>query len=253
MEQKMSDFSSASTIETLNDHVSVRQFNDQPIADDMLLTMLEAARRSPTSSNLQTYSIVVVKDQQTKKELAAVAGNQRHIETCPVFFALCADISRLELVGEMHDKPYCGGLESTLIASIDASLVGMSLSLAAESLGLGTVMIGSMRNNPPEAARLLGLPQGVYVVFGLCVGWPEEVPPQKPRLPQDVVIHYERYSTDDIHGKLQAHDAELAEHYREMQRDTPDAAWTGTTANNNATKRRPELRRQLQELGFKLE
>ena len=244
-----------SVIETLNNHVSVRDFTNAPLDDETLGKMLQAARRSPTSSNLQTYSLVVVRDQETKKELAAIAGNQRHIETCPVFVALCADLSRLKLACELQKKPYAGNLERSLVATVDAALVGMSLSLAAESLGLGTVMIGAIRNDPTEAARLLGLPEGAYVVYGLCIGWPEERPPQKPRLPEELVIHYERYNTDrdTTVERLQAHDKDLAEHYRSLGRETPDAAWTGTTARIASSPRREYLRQVLTDLGLNLD
>ncbi|MFN2161584.1 MAG: nitroreductase family protein, partial [Candidatus Promineifilaceae bacterium] len=82
--------------ETMNNHVTVRFFNGDPIPDGMLGAILEAARRSPTSSNMQTYSIVVVRDPARRKVLARIAGNQKHIETCDVFLAFCADIHRLE-------------------------------------------------------------------------------------------------------------------------------------------------------------
>jgi FMN reductase (NADPH) len=242
-------------IETLNNHVSVRDFTDAPLDDETLFKILRAARRSPTSSNLQTYSLVVVCDQDTKKKLAAIAGNQRHIETCPVFIALCADVSRLKLACNLHGKTYVGNLERSLVATVDAALVGMSLSLAAESLGLGTVMIGAIRNDPLAAARLLGLPDGAFVVFGLCIGWPEERPPQKPRLPEELVIHFERYDTDreSTVERLQAHDRDLAEHYRSLGRETPDAAWTGTSARIASTVRRPFLRQVLTDLGLSLD
>lgn len=242
-------------IETLNNHVSVRDFSDRPLNDETLEKMLEAARRSPTSSNLQTYSLVVVRDRETKKKLSEIASNQRHIVTCPVFVALCADVSRLKLACELQGTTYAGNLERSLIATVDAALVGMSLSLAAESLGLGTVMIGAMRNDPTEAARLLGLPDGVFVVYGLCIGWPKERPPQKPRLPVELVIHRERYNRkrDATIAGLQAHDSDLAEHYRSLGRETPDAAWTGTAAKQGATPRRPFLRQVLTDLGFDLE
>ncbi len=71
-----------SVIDTLNKHVTVRFFTGEPVSDEMLHSILNAARRSPTSSNMQSYSIVVVRDAGKKKKLAELAGNQKHIETC---------------------------------------------------------------------------------------------------------------------------------------------------------------------------
>lgn len=240
-------------IDTLNSHVSIRHYTEADIDENTLRKMLNAARRSPTSSNMQAYSLVVVRDHETKQKLAVLGGNQRHIETCPVFVAVCADISRLETACQMHDTTLARNTENLLVATVDAALVGMSLSTAAESLGLGTVMIGGMRNHPQEVAQLLDLPDGAFVVFGMCIGWPAKHPPQKPRLPEDLIIHYERYNTEDVEQKLRDHNAELADHYRSQGRNTPDAAWTGVMADKFSTPRRPDLKTILEKLGFRFE
>ncbi|MHA2252852.1 MAG: nitroreductase family protein, partial [Candidatus Kariarchaeaceae archaeon] len=138
------DIDSSSVLETLNKHVSIREYLDKPIPDELLHKMFLAARRSPTSSNLQAYSFVVVRETETKKELARLAGNQKHVETCGAFVAICADIARLEKACEIHSKSLGKGLENTIVAVVDAALAGMSLATVAESFGLGTVMIGGM-------------------------------------------------------------------------------------------------------------
>ncbi|MCA9838950.1 MAG: NADPH-dependent oxidoreductase [Trueperaceae bacterium] len=243
---------SQSVIDTLNNRVSIRFYTDEPIEDALLERILQAARRAPTSSNMQTYSIIVVKNPEVKKQLAVLAGNQKHIEVCPVFLAFCADIHKLEVALHMHGHELKKSLETTLVASVDASLVGMSVQTAAESLGLGSVMIGSMRNHPKEVAELLGLPQGVYVVYGMCLGWPDktQVPPQKPRLPQDLIIHKERYNSSDIRGTIDAHNKELAEHYESLGRNLDEAAWSGPIAQRLHKPVREELRKTLESMGF---
>jgi len=242
-------------IDTLLSHVSIRQYRPDPIPQPMLTAILEAARRSPTSSNMQAYSFVVVLDQATKAQLAELAGNQRHVAECPVFVAVCADISRLQRAAEIHGASLAQNTENTLVATIDAAIAGMSLATAAESFGLGTVMIGGMRNHPAEAAQLLGLPDGVYIVYGMCLGWPDEaqIPPQKPRLPADLIIHYERYDTSDTADKLREHDTELREHYELLGRNGNHAAWTGIIADKFSTPKRPDLRTTLEKMGFSFE
>ena len=238
------------TIQTLIDHVTVRDFADKPLDDETVLTLLRAARRSPTSSNMQTYSMVVVRDQSVKQQLADLAGGQKHIITCPVFVALCADTNRLRQVCEYHDTTPTSGLELTMIATIDASLVGMSLTSAAESMGLGAVMIGGMRNDPVRAAKLLGLPPGVFVTYGLCLGWPASRPQQKPRLPEEMVIHFEQYNNADAHDLIKEHNAEMAEHYRSLGRETPDDAFSQPIANRVSKPVRTHLRSALESLGL---
>jgi len=233
-------------------HVTIRAFTDRPVSDELVQTLLNAGRRAPTSSNYQTYSIMVVRNPETKKQLAVLAGNQKHVETCPVFFAFCADISRLEFACEMHGKPLVKSLETTLVSSIDAALVGMSIQTAAESFGLGAVMIGGMRNHPRQVAELLGFPSGVYVAFGMCIGWPEpsQIPSQKPRLPADLVIHYEQYNTNDPRDLLEQYDRDLAVHYGGQNRNLNAAAWTGVIADRLSKPRRPNLRPELETMGF---
>lgn len=242
-------------LESMMQRVSVRHYRPEAIADDLLYTILNAARRSPTSSNLQAYSLIVVKDSAKKQALAKLSGDQEHIETCPVFVAICADTYRLEQAAQLHDAHLGKNFENFLVASVDAALVGMSIQTLAESFGLGGVMIGGMRNHPKEVAELLGLPEGVYVVYGLCLGYPddEKQAPQKPRLPEQVVIHEERYQTEGLAEQLSAHDEELAAHYRRLGRNQHNAAWTGVIAHKFSKPSRPHLRQTLESMGFVLD
>lgn len=238
--------------ETQRQHVTIRAFEDKPIPDGMVQTLLDAGRRAPTSSNYQTYSIVVVKNQAVKKQLAELAGGQKHVETCPVFMAFCADIRRLEVACDMHGETLAKSLETSLVSTVDASLVGMSVMTAAESFGLGVVMIGGMRNYPRKVADLLGFPPGVYVVYGMCLGWPiaEKVPAQKPRMPEALIVHYEQYDTSDPREKISQYDKELAIHYNVQARNLDEHAWSGVTARQVGQPRRVELRKTLEDMGF---
>lgn len=238
--------------DTMLNHVSIRKYNGDPIPNGMLNTILEAARRSPTSSNMQAYTFVVVRNQETKDKLAVLAGNQKHINTCDVFIAICADVHRLEFACDMHDTSLHKNLENFLVSSVDAAIAGMSLATAAESFGLGTVMIGGMRNHPKDVAEVLNFPDGVYCVYGLCIGVPDadKIPPQKPRLPKNLVIHHETYNHSDPTDDITAHDTELAEHYRKLGRNLNDAAWSGVMADKFSKPKRQAMRQTLEDMGF---
>jgi len=242
-------------IDQLNKHVSIRHYKDQDIDDDMLMTILNAARRSPTSSNMQTYSIVVVRNPEVKKELAVLTGGQKHVELCPVFLAFCADINRLSAVCEFHGQSLSKNLETTLVSSIDAALVGMSVQTAAESFGLGGVMIGGIRNNPKEAAELLKLPKGVYITYGMCLGWPKDdlIPDRKPRLAEHIVIHQESYQVGNIAAEIKTYNEQLKVHYEAQNRNLSDDAWSGHIAKKQETPNRPKLRETLESMGFSVD
>jgi nitroreductase len=244
----------SSTLDVQNQHVTIRSFTNEDIPEKMLTDILEAGRRAPTSSNMQAYSIIVVKDPEVKKELAVLAGNQSHVESCPVFLAFCADMHRLKKACELHEVEMTNNLETFLISTIDASLVGMSVQTGAESMGLGAVMIGAMRNHPDQVAKLLGLPPHVYVTYGMCLGWPvkQDIPPQKPRLPKELVIHNEKYDQSNPIDHIKVHDEVLAQHYVSLGKNLHAAAWSGVIARNLRGSMRPKNLQILADLGFNI-
>lgn len=178
-------------------HRSVRAFRPDPVPAGTLETLVAAAQSAATSSNLQTWSVVAVGDAARRARLARIAGNQTHVERCPLFLAWIADLSRLDRLGQAEGRDMVGlpYTESLLLAVIDAALAAQNAVVAAESLGLSTVYIGALRNDPEAVARELGLPPRAFATFGLCVGHaaPDEAGAVKPRLPQSMVLHRERY------------------------------------------------------------
>jgi nitroreductase len=183
-------------LDALRAHRSIRRFTQEPVTDEELQAILTTAQRSSTSSNVQAYSVIVVHDQDTKAKLAELCGNQRQVADCPVFLAFCADLNRARVVCEAAGyefKPRF--IEYLLVAAIDATIFGQTTLAAAEAIGLGGCMIGAARNHPFELAEILGLPPLVFVVFGMTLGHPDlsRTPPQRPRLPWDALVHYERY------------------------------------------------------------
>jgi nitroreductase len=197
-------------IAVLLSHRSVRGYRPDALPTGTLETLIAAAQSAATSSNLQTWSVVAVTDPTKKAALAKVASNQKHIEQCPLFLVWLADVSRNQRLGEqegvtLETMPH---QETFLVAAIDAALAAQNATVAAESLGLSTVYIGALRNNPQEVAKIVGLPAGVFGVFGMCVGYaaPTAVNEVKPRLPQDVVVHREVYDVANEQEQRAAYD-----------------------------------------------
>ncbi|MCB9445656.1 MAG: NADPH-dependent oxidoreductase [Ardenticatenaceae bacterium] len=242
--------------QTLNQHASVRKFTGEPVPDGMLHAILDAARRSPTSSNMQTYSIIIVRSPETRQKLAVLAGDQKHVEQCDVFVGFLADLHRLDVASQMHGETLTKNLETTLVATIDAALVGMSVQTAAESFGLGAVMVGAMRNHPQAVADLLGFPSGVYMVYGMSIGWPAEdavAAELKPRLPKALVVHHEQYNQTAPRPLIKEYDAQLADYYGQQDRNQHPAAWSGPIAKRLKKPVRPHLCQALKEMGFQFD
>jgi FMN reductase [NAD(P)H] len=195
------------TLKIMAMHRSVRKYKKLAIPDNLLDGMLNSARQASTSANLQAYSIIVVKDQDKKERLAKFCGDQVWVARCQVFLVICPDLFRLEKVVERqgytsNDKH----LEMFIVATVDAALVAQNILTAAESCGLGGVMIGGIRNHPHEVCELLELPEKVYPLMGMCLGYPDQDAILKPRLQPEVVIHYEKYDDAGLDEYLDDYD-----------------------------------------------
>ena len=183
----------------LQSHRSIRKYKAEPIPDDLLNNILTSARQAPTSSNLQAYSIIVVKDKEKKKTLANLCGDQPWVESCQVFLAVCPDLYRLQKVCELRNsKSNDQYLEMFIVAVVDAALVAQNIAVAAEASGLGICMIGGIRNNPDKVSELLRLPDKVFPLMGICLGWPDHEPMVKPRLPEKLIVHNEQYDDSNF-------------------------------------------------------
>lgn len=243
------------TIRALQNRVSIRKYTDEPVTDQQVEAILRAAFRAPTSSNIQSYSVVAVRDKDILAKLAPVTGGQKHVAEAPVFLAFCADMTRIELAmansGENIDD---NNFEMGLVTSVDAALVGMSASLAAESLGIKGVMIGAIRNNAAATAEILGLPHRVYCVFGMVLGWPAEAPEQKPRMPYEAMVHFEQFGQHKdgmtMEEGLKQYDQQLAAHYRGQGRTTNDDSWSAELVKKFAPQPREKLRSEAAGQGF---
>lgn len=204
------------TVELQLQHRSVRRFLPRELSDALLASIIAAAQSASTSSNLQSWSVVAVRDPKRRARLARLASSMPSTVHGPVILVFLADWSRARSIAEQHGTPitYTEQFDATLVAVIDAALAAQNAAIAAESFGLGSVFIGSLRDHPEEVAAELGLPHGVVPVFGLVIGWPDpmEEADVKPRLPQSVVLHSERYRAAQPE-ELAVYDQHVREYY----------------------------------------
>ena len=246
-------------IEQLLAHRSVRAFLPDPVSDAQLAAMIAAAQSAASSSNLNVWSVVAVRDAGTRARLAEFAGGQAHVRDAPLQLVWLADLARLRRIAAQLGRPSAGldYTEMFLTGVIDAALAAQNAAAAAESLGLGTVYIGGMRNHPQEVAALLALPPEVFAVFGMCVGTPDPAHPAevKPRPPQTVVLHHERYRQDVQDAGIEAYNAAMARFY-DAQKMNVHGSWAVHSAKRVAGPEslsgRDRLVEALHALGFKL-
>jgi nitroreductase len=195
-------------------HRSVRKFSPQPVTDEQLSAVVAAAQSAATSSNLQPWSVIAVRDPERKARLAILANEQQFINEASLFLVWVADLGRARRLAERAGTPLDGAdyLETTIIGFVDTALAAQNAVVAAESLGLGTVFVGAVRNHPEEIAAELALPPHAVATFGLAVGTPDptENAGIKPRLPQDAVLHREQYVAEVADAHIPTYDERLA-------------------------------------------
>jgi len=249
----------AAKLAGLLSHRSVRSFSPEPLPEGTLEWIVAAAQSAATSSNLQTWSVVAVEDEDRKSKAAELASNQPFIRQAPLFLAFIADLSRLRFVSDKSGLPGAGldYQEMFLMASLDAALAAQNAVVAAEALGLGICYVGAARNKPVEFAEFLGLPPTAYVVFGLAVGVPaaENAAAIKPRLPLEEVLHRESYSTARRKENVKLYDAAMRRFYAGQNLDVP-GDWSLHSAKRvasvEALRGRDRLKEILRRLGFAL-
>ena len=233
------------------DHRSVRAYSEREVPEATMRGLVAAAQSASTSSNLQMWSVVSVQEPARREAVARLCGDQRQIRDAPWFLCFLADHHRLRYAAARRGESAegLGYAEFLLMATIDAALAAERMACAAETLGLGVCYIGALRNDPQGARDLLGLPDGVFGVFGLCLGYPSGAEAVKPRLAQDAVWFREAYDpapdTDEYDARMRA--------FYEAEGMKGDRAWSarsGRRVDRNHLTGREVLKGWLARIGM---
>lgn len=234
------------TIDLLLAHRSVRHFTDQPISDAEREAIFAGARATSSSSFLQCSSIIRITDPALRGQLATLAGNQQHVARAAEFWVFCADFNRhLQICPQAE----LGWAEQLLLGVVDTAMMGQNALTAAESLGLGGVYIGGIRNNIAAVTGLLELPRFVLPLFGLCLGWPADVPELKPRLPEALIVHENHYHPVD-RDVLQQYDDQIAAYYQSRGSNTRQDTWSDHIRRTIVKESRPFILDYLHQQGW---
>ena len=186
--------------DTLLDRRSIRRYEREEISDESMNLIYEAIRNTPTSYNGQQFSVIDVSDQELKEKIYDLTG-AKQIKTCNRFLIFLADYNKISLLAEDQNitmPDFTDTVDGLIVGVVDATLAMMCALTMAESLGLGTCPIGYARTAAPEAlSNLLKLPQKTFVVCGLAIGVPREMPDLKPKQPASLMIHKDCYRSDE--------------------------------------------------------
>eukprot|EP01053_Blabericola_migrator_P003455 Blabericola_migrator_1__3454@NODE_201_length_11465_cov_262_571592_g173_i0_p4_GENE_NODE_201_length_11465_cov_262_571592_g173_i0NODE_201_length_11465_cov_262_571592_g173_i0_p4_ORF_typecomplete_len284_score34_12Nitroreductase/PF00881_24/1_5e26TM1586_NiRdase/PF14512_6/3_6e13_NODE_201_length_11465_cov_262_571592_g173_i0970910560 len=239
-------------IELLLSHSSDRKYTPEPIAETSLQAILAAGQRAPTSKNAQLISVIIVRDQQDRKKIAELSGEQAWIAQCPVFLVVCGDLHKPNVAvkqatgAEIVTMSTAEGIVTTCV---DAGIVLEAMMLAARSFDLGIVPIGGLRRGAAGIANLLSLPPYVIPIVGMCVGHVEKHAPIKPRLPLSTFAHEDRYNDEGLSCKMKEYDRVISKFWQTMGR-TDGLNYSDSMASFMRTDYRPNLKEDYKAQGY---
>ena len=198
------------TIKLLHGRASIRTFTGRKIEPEVLAAIFEAGTHAPTGG-MQPYSVIKIEDTETKQRIFEFDGvGQKQILSAPIDLVFCVDMRRNKRWAELEVAPFTAtsSFEEWWIAFQDTCIFMHTVCIAAESMGLGTVYIGTVYWYLDKLRKLLEIPEGVFPVVLLCMGYPKgEKPNPRKKLPARVVVHDDKYSDLPAWELIEALDA----------------------------------------------
>lgn len=176
---------------------SIRRFNDKPVEDEKLQSILDSVRQSPSWANFQCWRFIVVKDSDTKRKISDLSyvesffaplgyktnPSKKGISEAPVVIVACADPAQS---GNIWGQPYY---------MTDIGIASQSLMLAARALGLGTVFVGVFDED--KIRNILSVPSNMRIVGLFPIGYPLEDKISGPsRKPLSEIVFYEKWGSE---------------------------------------------------------
>lgn len=207
------------TIQMMVNRTSLRQFSERKLTQEETDSILEAAMRAPTATNMMYYSIINITDPEMRMEIQRLCNNQPYVSQAPLALLFCADYQRLTDYYEQNHVPekcvetggqYLYPSEKHFLNGIeDAAFAAENAVIAAQSMGMGSVYIGHIKDHYKEAVEILKLPPLVFPSLLLLIGYPagNAASKRKPRFDKKYIVH------DDVYHRL-GHE-ELEEMYGE--------------------------------------
>ena len=242
-------------------HRTIRHYRDEPVALDLVRALCAVALSAPSKSDLQQADLVIVQSPAQRSALAALLPDNPWAAKAPAFLVVCGNNSRQRQVHALRGHPFVNDhLDAFFNPAVDAGIVLGTFIAAAEAIGLCTCPISAIRNHPEAVAEVLGLPDYVYPVAGLCLGWPAHPGAMSPRLGLAATVHVDRHGGADCAAAVAEYDARrnLTRPYRERRDDARFGAevtygWSEDKARQYARPERQGWGKFVRARGFKLD
>ena len=185
-------------ITTILDRKSIRKFKSKKVSKEIINKIVLAGQRAPTACKVEAYSFILISDHQKREEImdAAVGhgSTRRFMMEAPVWIMICTDYARhIKLSEKLGIDAKFETVSKLVLGLIDASLAAENMTMAAEALGLGSCFVGSIWTAMQRISEILEVPKNVLPFLLLCIGYPDETPPEIARWPLEAVLHENTY------------------------------------------------------------
>ena len=250
----------ADVLADMADRRVMRRYTDQPIDPALLDTLCAVALSAPSKSDLQQADIVIAGKAERAK-LEALLPDNPWVTAAPALLVFCGNNRRHRLLFEWRQRPFVNDyLDPFFNAAVDSGIVLATFVAAADRVGLGTCPISAIRNHAQQVSDILGLPDHVFPVAGLGVGWPSFAGVMSPRLGLDVSIHHGRYDETGLRDKIAAYDKRRedvqpykSQRYTDKFGTSGEYGWSEDKARQYSVPERADFGAFVRRKGFKLD
>ena len=238
-----------------------RKYSERAVDPALIETLAAAALCAPTKSDLQQRDIVIVREPGLRADIDALFPEDAWIAAAPAFLVFCGNNRRQRQLHEWRRKPFANDhLDAFFNAAVDAAIVLATFIIAAERVGLGCCAISAVRNHASRISGLLDLPDHVFPVAGLTLGWPAGEGKVSLRLPLAVTVHEDRFNEDGLRRGIDAYDvrrADLQPYARQRHEGEYGTAapygWSEDKARQYSKPQRADFGAFVRQKGFRLD
>jgi nitroreductase len=243
------DGAGSDTLIGLLSHRSHRAYTEDPVDENLLTVLMACALSSPSKSDLQQADIIRVRDPEKRRVVSELIPSMPWVEDAPVFLVFCGNGRRVRQLSELRGSKFANDhLDAFFNAAVDAAIVMATFINAAEAVGLGCCPISVVRNHCEELNALLELPDWVFPVAGMCLGYPQSEGRLSQRLPLDVTTHTDVFDEAGLEARIEAYDRRRAAALPEPER----YFWSEAKARQYSEPQRREFGAYIRRKGFDL-
>lgn len=200
-------FAGGDALAAMNDRAVCRNYRPDPIPEDLFRLLCATALAAPTKSDLQQADIVRVRAPKKRAAINALLPGSPWIAGAPEFLVFCGDGYRFRHLFDRRGAAFANDhLDAFFNAAVDGAIVLATFVQAAELADLGCCPISEIRNHAAAVSALLGLPDRVFPIAGLTLGFPYSKEPLSPRLALDATVHVDRYGVENVDAELERYD-----------------------------------------------